>query len=174
MAVIVIGGANYDGYATVAEADTYLAADASRAVAWALLDADAKGRALMSGTRLLERQCWESGTAPDPTGVIIEPLRDATILLAADISVDPSKGDSGSTATNLKRAKAGSAEVEFFRDTSSLPLPDAPYALLVPTGLLCGTSGASSTDVPVITGSGYPSRFDDCDENDPALASYYG
>lgn len=178
MPTITISGNNYPSYITVADADAYLAADFQRAAAWAALDPDVKGQLLVTATRLLQRLCWAAGAAPDVDDPDLPPaVAEATALMAADIANDPALGDSAATGTNVKRAKAGSAEVEFFRSFENNPLPAAAWDLLLSTGLMCANTGAGSGEgIPVISGSGYPSRFDDCwdgfETGDPALDSY--
>ncbi len=177
MPTVEIGGNDYPAYADIAFADLYLAADALRAARWAAItDPDTKGRYLVSATRLLQRLCWTDG-APDPTvDPVLVAISEATSLMAADIALKPATGDSASTGTDIKRAKAGSAEVEFFRNFDADPLPAAAWDILIDTGLLC-ESGETFDGAPYISGSGYPSRFDD-DYDDlngnPAVDSYYG
>lgn len=176
MATVDIGGNDYAVYADIDFADIYLAGDALRAARWVALDDEAKARNLVSATRLLQRLCWTDG-APDPSvDPVLEAIANATCLMAADIAAKPSTGDSASTATDVKRAKAGSAEVEFFRNFDADPLPAAAWAILIDTGLLC-ESGDTFDGAPYISGSDYPSRFDDDYDDingDPALDSYYG
>lgn len=176
-----IGGTAYPSYATVDFADEYLAADALRAAGWAGLTEDGKGRSLVSATRLLQRLCWSAGQAPLTDDPALDPLiTEATSLMAADIASKPSLGDSASTGTDLKRAKAGPAEVEFFRNFESTPLPTAAWQLLLQTGMLCENAGASDDGLGagIITGSGYPSRFDGyrhdyyLDDCPPEIGSY--
>lgn len=174
MATVDIDGNDYAVYADVDFADIYLAGDALRASIWAQLDAVGKARALISATRLLQRLCWTDGV-PATTDPVLEAIANATSLMAADIAGKPSLGDSGDTATNLKRAKAGPAEVEFFRNFDSTPLPTAAWQILLDTGLLCESSGIFDGG-PYISGSEYPSRFDpdyDDIQSDPALSSYW-
>lgn len=133
MVDVVIGAAVYDGYADQSTADAFLAADFARATAWAALTNDQKGQALVSATRRLDRLKWlgektsavqplqwpRTGTVdcdgvavPDSTVPIA--IIHATILLAADITAKSSLEDDTSTATNIKRVRAGRVEIEFF------------------------------------------------------------
>jgi hypothetical protein len=166
LAQVSINGNQYDVYADVAFADRYLAADASRADAWQALTATgAKERALVSATRLLQRQTWNAGVAPD-VAMPVEIVQEAASLLAADIAAAPGIGDSGSTASNVKSVGAGPARVEFFAPTVGTPLPMAAFALLLSAGLLGARPGA--VDDPALDGSAYgcwpqASRFDPTD-----------
>lgn len=120
MASITIGAASYSSYASVAEADEYLAADVQRYSGWAALDADAKARALVTASRYLATLDWiEAPSYDTPPAALVE----ATSLFAADIAAKPSLGSDASTGSNVKRVKGGSAEVEFFRPSAGAILP---------------------------------------------------
>ena len=136
MATITINTVDYNSFASVADADAFLAADVKRYAAWAALDADAnaKARALVTASRYLAGLDWADGVPSydtPPTAVV-----EATALLAADIAAKPSLGDDASTGSNVKRVKGGEAEVEFFRPTAGAALP--PYLLRL-LGDLLGT-----------------------------------
>lgn len=140
METVTIGGTEYDSYRTVAQADEYLAADFT-ATAWrAETDEDAKARALVTATRLLDRQVWPGEKTDEDqdhvwprTGVSgveddEEPqaVLDACCLLAKYIHEGSSVETSVSTASNVRRIKAGSVEQEYFfpqGNGTRLPLP---------------------------------------------------
>ena len=84
MATISIGGNDYTAYASLAEADVYLAADPANFAAWeAITDDDVKGRALIGATRSIDRMgLSEEIDLQD----IPDALRDATALFAALIA----------------------------------------------------------------------------------------
>ncbi len=172
MATVTIGSETYDVYADVAEADAYLAADFGRAAAWDDLDTDEKSQALVTSTRRFDRLKWQ-GTMTDPltpqpldfprNGLVDcegMPLPDGTtpieitngsIIFAADISIKPSLSVDSSTDSNLKRVKAGSVEVEFFRAQGGVILPKDVFELV--SCFLAGTEAgafffATGTDVP--------------------------
>lgn len=134
MAEVTIGASDYSAFASVEQADEYLAADMTRYADWAALSADNKGRALVTASRYLAGLDWVDGVpsyeAP-PTA-----LTEATALFAADIAVKPSLGNDASTGSNVKKVKGGEAEVEFFRPTLGAALP--PYLLRL-LGTLLGT-----------------------------------
>jgi len=164
VATVEIAGNDYPAYADVDFADEYLAGDFSRASAWAALGADPKGTALVSATRLLQRQLWRAGApaTDDPPAVVAE----AASLLAADIASKPGLVDGGSTGSNVKAVGAGSARVEFFRPTAGTPLPAAAFDLL--RGLL-GPADGSGSDSVALDNTAYGSdawqrsRFDPTD-----------
>jgi hypothetical protein len=130
MADVDISSETYGSFASVEEADLYLAADALRAFAWAALDDDAKGRGLVTASRLLLRMHWLIAI-PAYSDPLPDALRDAACLLAADIVAKPELGDKASSDSNIRSAKAGSASVEFFRPvTGTFPLPHAVLLML--------------------------------------------
>lgn len=143
--IVSIGGTDYDSFQTVAGADAYLAADISRATAWALLNDDTKGRALVSATRQLLGLPWCDAT-PDPTVDQAEPVPSVTAMLAADLAAKPKLFADASANSNIKRAKAGSAEIEFFSPVDGQPpLPLSLWNTLLSAGLVC--LGLGDTDV---------------------------
>jgi len=111
MATVTISGNDYTTIADVATADLYLAASAAYAALWTALSVDAKGQALVGSARRFDRLDWLDGATPTAEQDVI----DASIILAAQISVDPSVAQGEGTGSNLKAAGAGSAKVEFFR-----------------------------------------------------------
>ncbi len=160
MPVIDLGGNNYPAYADIAAADIVLAADISRAAGWASRTADTKARALITASRLIARLKWASGQAPDPDAPP-EAIGEAAAMLAADLAAKPSLAGSLGQESNLKRVKAGSAEVEFKANTAqgTLPMPADIWTLILSTGLI----GSSGDDAPFYSGGDFPSRFEDCD-----------
>lgn len=244
---------NWNSYSTVAEADVYLD-NSARATAWSGLDDDSKARALITATRLIDKQCLlgtkgtnlvvsavvvagggsgyavndlitpvggtagevaqfkvtsvssgaitglqiinaghytvmpsnpvsvTGGTgigatltltsttqtlqfARDPDTFIPVAVTNGMIELAYEISQDPTIEAADSTATNLKRAKAGSAEVEFFRPGGPFGTSGAtrfPAIVMEWLGqFFCGASG--STMGGIVSGTDAESQFDDCD-----------
>lgn len=145
MGTVTIGATNYDSFATVAVADPYLAADIIRAVPWALLNDDAKGRALVSATRMMLALPWCDAT-PDPTIDQASPIPEVAAMLAADLAAKPKLFADASGNSNIKSAKAGSAAIEFFSPVDGgPPLPKALWDLLLNAGLVC--LGLGDTDV---------------------------
>lgn len=146
MATVTINTVEYEGFSTVAAADTFLAADVVRALPWAALSADQKGRALISATRLMLQLPW-CVTAPDPLVVQSEPVPSVNAMLAADIAAKPKLFADASGDSNVKSVKAGSAEVEFFSPVDGgPPLPRALWNRLLAADLVC-LNGVSDIDV---------------------------
>lgn len=160
---VTINGYDYPVYADTDFADQYLAGDVSRWPEWDALEADDQARALVSATRLLQRQTWKAGAPPldGPPEVV----QQATALLAVDIALKPTLGDNGSTGSNVKAVGAGSARVEFFAPVTGTALPSAAFDLL--RGLLGSAPG--TMDDPALDATAYGShncqrsRFDSSD-----------
>lgn len=141
MGEVTIGTATYQGFATVETADEYLAADIIRATPWALLNDDAKGRALISATRMMLILPW-CEEAPDPAVDQESPIPEVAAMLAADLAANPSLFMDATGNSNIKRAKAGSAEVEFFTPVEGgPPLPRNLWDRLLAANLVCAGAG---------------------------------
>lgn len=156
MSSVTIGGNAYPTYEDVADADLYLAADPSRSTAWLARTPDQKGQGLVSATRLLLAQSsWCSPPTDPATGIIPQPLADATALLAADILTKPALVSNPSgAASNLKRAKAGPVEVEYFGTNVLVtppPLPAEIWQMLQTAGIL-GCTGDATSDGAYVSG----------------------
>lgn len=159
---VTLNGNPYPVYADTDFADQYLAGDLSRWPVWDGLTTEVQGRALVSATRLLQRQSWKDGVpVMDGPPLVVQ---QAAALLAADIAQKPVLADDASTASNIKAVGAGSARVEFFAPVQGQRLPPAAFALL--RGLL--SSGQPVSD-PALDNSAYGSndyqnsRFDPTD-----------
>lgn len=178
-------GTSGNSYATIAEADTYLD-DSTRALAWETTDDDTKARALITATRLLEKQCWqgtktnpaqtlhwpatgafyEDGSAVDPNTIPPEIVA-GTIELAFELTQNVELEGSDSTASNIKSVKAGSAQVEFWRVGGAFGLAGTgrfpPVVQEYVGELMCGAGGVGGSEA---FGTGSQSQFDDCDTYD--------
>lgn len=176
---ITIGSNSYDSYATVAEADIYLAVDPNRNPVWSALTADQKGINLISATRLLDTLNWvgtktspTQNTAwprtnvlyPDGTPVGVNDLpievENATILLAGSIAIDADVAISGGSASNKKKVKAASIELEFFRPTEGNLIKDGDAYVLIQIFLQGGLNKLTGLCKP---GENVPSSFKDID-----------
>ena len=139
MATVTIGGNSYDTYSDVATADLYLAADFALSAGWSGLTADQKGQALVSATRYLDTFNWVGVKTSDAqplewprTGVdgqdpntVPADIVNGSIELAALIANGTTDQNAVNSGNNQKRAKAGSAEIEYFSpsDKNSPKLP---------------------------------------------------
>lgn len=167
-------------YVSQSAADTYLG-DTVRAANWATTSPEAKAQALISATKILDRQLWQGtktsgaqalqwprtgvtdkyGSAVDPS-VVHQQVKDAECELAFDLSQDSSLEESGGQGTNTKRLAAGSASIEYFRPTGgvngegSARFPANIMELIREflAGSVAGLSGSYSS------GTGVESSFD--------------
>lgn len=149
MTTVTISGNAYDVYVSDSDATTYLAADFGRASAWAALTDDQRKIAVVSATRLIDRQRWvgaktdsDQALAFPRTGLtdadgnavasdtVPTAVENACAILAADIAADSDLANDPSTASNIKSVKAGSSNVEFFRPQSGTKLPSYIMDLL--------------------------------------------
>lgn len=164
MATVDIGSNSYETYADVDQADEYLAAEAG-ATAWRALTGDdgedTKARALVSATRLIDRQQWPGERDEDDqtlawprsgTGVsgvvddeVPQLVIDASIVLASLIVAGVDVTSVPSTASGrVKRQRAGSVEIEYFGDVgiSGTRLPLQVHEMLAPLFGYTGLGGA--------------------------------
>jgi hypothetical protein len=135
---VMIGEIEFDALTTVANASRFLAGDISRATVWALKQADAQGRGVVSATRMMLTLPW-CATPPDPAA-LEQPavLQEVAAMLACDLIAKPKLFADASGNSNIKSAKAGSAQVEFFAAVEGgSPIPSALWRMLVAAGLIC-------------------------------------
>lgn len=152
-----------NSYATLAEGNTYFDNRFAASV-WFLMNDDQLTRALITASTQISQLVSTDNKLPI-TLPINQALKNATSELAFAMVVDAKVVSQSSTGKNIKRAKAGSAEVEFFRPTLGTGLssrfPSLVMGILKEAGLIATSSDpiggafASGTDVT--------SQFDDCD-----------
>lgn len=138
--VVDIGGNSYEVFADVATADLYLAAE-STAAKYRAADAETKAMWAVSATRILNRQNW-AGSKTDPdqalafprtgiSGVDEETIPQGIIDAACEMMNQMANGydpaNTQNTSNTVKRQKAGSVEIEYFRGVEGVgyrfPLP---------------------------------------------------
>jgi hypothetical protein len=116
---VEIDGTTYPAHADVATASAYLAADVN-AQPWRDAEEIDQARALVTATRILDRQPWREGYATDAAWLAMIP--DATAELAAQIIGGYDASNQQTTAQSIRRQKAGSVEIEYFRGAEGQPL----------------------------------------------------
>lgn len=135
ISTITIGAVAYTSYASVAEADAYLAADISSSALWAAQTSDAKKAALISATRTLSRMDWSgepAGADAFPrTGLtdkegrtltdadVPQAVQDACCALAARFAASPSSASPAEPPREVKKLAAGTTKVEYFKGARS-------------------------------------------------------
>lgn len=172
-------GAN--SYSSRADATAYFA-DRIGSSAWTDATDANKDASLVTGTRMLDRQVWagDKTDAAQPlefprTGLtdkdgndvasdeipseILEALYELALILLADST----QAAATSTASSIKRLKAGSAEIEYFKGGKGTTFPSVVQKLIVPflgsTGLAAGVGGVYSQqceDIELFTSDGGP------------------
>jgi hypothetical protein len=173
MATITIDGTEFEVYADIDDADTYMKG-AFHGQTWLELDEALKAQALVTATRILDRQEWR-GEKADPeqylqwprSGVSIggEPLSDdtfpvgiryGTIELALILTQGTDVQNEQNTAQKIQSLRAGSVALSFFREAEGEPLrfPLIVHELIskyllsgavVLTGIATGVDGKTTT-----------------------------
>lgn len=186
---ITIGAVNYSVYGLgnadpLQDADDYLAAKIGST--WSTLATLVRQQALVSAARLLDRSVFWSGTKTSAAqalewprdnavnGCTGEAVTDGTIPdeiaygqfeLACLLALDAELLNASGTGSNVKRVKAGSAEVEFFTPTNQgefeTRLPQAVHDVV--SCFFDGASGLSGFSTGTTTAEG-ESCFDDDDQ----------
>lgn len=141
---VTIGGNVYEVYADLPTANEYLAAQIS-AESWRAATDDTKCMALVSQTRLFDRQAWQGepaaagqphafprtgltypdGSPVDPT-TVPQQMSDACCEGAAALIDGAATQDTASTDNTTRILKAGSVLIEYFRTVPvdlRFPLP---------------------------------------------------
>lgn len=151
MASIDLGGNAYDVFTTVADADKHLAGDVLRATPWALRNADAKKRGVISATRMLLMMPWCEAAPPFEDAP--ETVQQVTAMLASDLLAKPKLFANATGNSNVKTAKAGSAQVEFFSPVvGGPPIPTDLWKMLERAGLVCLGSDDGDNAGPIVSG----------------------
>jgi hypothetical protein len=139
MPQVEIFGNSYDSYADLPTAIEYLSANIE-ASDFLTASADVQGQALVSMTRTLNRQQWQGKQTdgyetmawprsglfyPDGTPVDPNSIPDAVVSAccegAADLCAGSNLMDAANTFNYTKRLKAGSVEIENFRQVDDVP-----------------------------------------------------
>lgn len=156
MQVVVIYSQPYDSYASIAQADEYAAA-AFHASSWISASTTTKGQALVTATRVLDRQRWASDYETQAAREGVQGIADACVEMAIAL-VDGSELQSEqSTAQKLQSISAGSVSLSYFRGAEGHPhrFPLIVHELLrsylagadLSIGMTAtGTDGTSSTE----------------------------
>lgn len=169
---LTIGTEMYKAYASVQEADNYLAADDVLADNWAALSVARKIRRLVSATRKLDTLDWlgqktdssqttqwprtglqaADGTALDAT-TVPGPVETATMLMAGNLAIDLTVSEVEDT-TPLRADRVGQKSADYYyeapRELDAL-LPRGIQSLLLPwldigtdlSGSVTGNDGVS-------------------------------
>ncbi len=181
---ITISTIDYIAYATRVQVNSYLAIDPVRGTTWtALTDSDdIRGPFIVAATRRLDLLTWQGEktggaaqvndwprtglTYPDGTAVstteVPQEVEDATALLSGSIAITAAVADAGSSGSNVKGVKAGSAQVDFFRAQEGKPLQDETAFALIQFWL--EGHAVNSSVGPLATDTSGVSTFTDLDQ----------
>ena len=152
MGQVTISSIVFDIYGTLVGGNDYFKA-ALDAAEWNAADTSTKSQALVTATRWIDRKKWQGEKTSDVqllafprTGITDladtwepeEANYELALALLKSIAIDKA----ATTGSNVKRVKAGSAEVEFFTSTDGLDFPTIIHQLI---GLYLDSSVALST-----------------------------
>lgn len=177
MALIV--GVN--SYASRADADAYFA-DSLRGATWSALIDQTKDQALVEATRVFERQAW-AGQKEVPTQDLqfprigltdcqgnsvtaadsLELISEAQFEYALFLQQNPNGlNTSDATGTNIRRQRAGSAEIEFFKSTAGTRFPVIIQDIV--GCFLAGSQVLATIGAAFASGTNEESSFNDRDK----------
>ena len=174
-----IGSNDYISYASLDEANAILTIDPIRRTTWAGLDDDARMRNLIASTDRLDLLSWlgkkaggasqqnafprDDLTYADGTAVpdddVPYAVERACALLAGSIALRPAQADQGSSGQRISQIRAGSVQIQYFRDTEAVdgkPLQDETVHQLIRQWL-----GGDGFHPPVAGGTDAKSAFNE-------------
>ena len=170
LTAITIAGVDYPSYATVAEADVYLAVDSGRRTAWAALDADTKRVNLAAATRRLDSLPWTGRKAddaqfaewprliPKAAGLPRE-VEQATILLAGDLAVNPAALSAAPSYADVQSERIGPYSTTYFYRRRQSAVLQALGGNRDALELVRQWLSGAPVSAPVATGTGERSEF---------------
>lgn len=156
MEQITIDSAAFDSYRTVEQADTYLSA-AIHAANWSAANDTARAQALVTATRILDRQRWRSDYDTQEERLAVQDILDACCEIALALIDGSEIQTAQTTAQALQSIRAGSVSLTYFRgaEGEAHRFPTIVHELLrdylaggslVVGGRATGVSGSSSTE----------------------------
>lgn len=122
MESVAIGSNPYDSYATVEQADAYLAAALQAGTDWSSASETTKAQALATATRVLDRQRWADGYTTQAERAAVQQIADACIEMALSLVQGSSLQSEQTTAQKLQSIRAGSVSLTYFRGAEGAPL----------------------------------------------------
>jgi hypothetical protein len=156
MQTVTVGSEDYASYASVDQADVYLMASLHAGTTWSDATDDTKGQALVTATRILDRQRWLPEYDTQAEREDVQAIQDANCEMALALLQGSDFQTESSTAQKLQSITAGSVSLTYFASssTSVKRFPTIVWELLrdymagVGVGLgsvATGTGGVSST-----------------------------
>lgn len=121
MKTVDIGAESYSTYADEDDADAYLGASLHAGTTWSGASATTKTQALVTATRILDRQKWSSSYTTQALRFAVANIVSASIEMALAL-VDGSDFQSEqSTGQKLQSIRAGSVSLSYFRGAEGTP-----------------------------------------------------
>ena len=158
MESVLIDSQPYDSYQTIGQADLYLAAALHAGTIWSGASDTSKAQALVTATRILDRQRWLDAYDTQVEREGVEAIQDASIEMALALLDGSDFQTEQTTAQKLQSIRAGSVNLSYFRGAEGRAsrFPTIVNELLRDylaggddlslVGLASGTDGVSSTE----------------------------
>lgn len=121
MEVVTIDSQAFDSYASLAQAETYLAAAVHAGTSWTGATDDSKGKALVTATRILDRQRWAAAYDTQAEREGVQAIQEACIEMALALLDGSDLQTEQTTAQKLQSIKAGSVALSYFRGAEGRP-----------------------------------------------------
>ena len=159
MKTVDIGAETYSAYADADDADAYLAASIHAGTTWSGASTTTKAQALVTATRILDRQKWLAAYDTQAERFAVQAVLDASCEMALALVDGSDFQTEQTTAQKLQSIKAGSVALTYFRGAEGRPhrFPTIVNELL--RDYLAG--GGDTTLMPVATGTGGTSSTED-------------
>lgn len=122
MGSVTISGNDYDIYGTAAAATIYLAARIGSSD-WTNASETTQSQALVTATRQIQNFLSAQGFTVDPADEADEDIANATYEYAFALVVDSDIQDKLNQNENIKRQKADTVEIEYFKPTTAGRFP---------------------------------------------------
>ena len=172
LTAITIAGVDYPSYATVAEADVFLAVDSGRREAWTALDPDTKHVNLAAATRRLDSLSWIGRKADDAQSTewprldltpaapgLPSEVEQAAILLAGDLAVNPAALSTAPSDPDVQSERIGPYSTTYFYRRRQSAVLQALGGNRDALGLVRRWLSGAPVAAPVATGTGERSEF---------------
>ena len=115
MQSVLIDSAPFDSYATVGEADLYLVAALHAGTVWSGATDNTKARALVTATRILDRQRWAGAYDTQAEREVVQNIIDASVEMALALLDGSDLQTEQVTGQKLASISAGSVSLSYFR-----------------------------------------------------------
>lgn len=156
MEVVTIDSLAFEAYRSVAQTTTYLAAAQHAGTTWSSATETEQGQALVTMTRILDRQKWKSDYDTQAEREVVADIQNACMEGALALLAGAEFQSTQSTAQQIQSLKAGSVALTYFRGAEGAAhrFPVIVHELLrdylagtaaTNYGQSTGTSGTSST-----------------------------